>query len=78
MTQQPWKWSDEIVQLCWCSNVGLSEYSHLFDGIDGKRLMKEVDVEWMVSRNIRRGSALVAFEEIEKLRILASDSCFIM
>ena len=77
-TQEPWKWSTEVVQVCWCMNNGITQYSTVFSGIDGKKLLEEVDVKWMKERGIPNGSARIAFEDIEHLREIASKRCILM
>ena len=74
---EPLKWTPEIVQMCWTKNVGIHRYSDVFKGIDGKRLLREVDVRWMVERGIPEANAKIAFEDILVKRQL-EPSCSIM
>jgi hypothetical protein len=60
--QQPWTWSEEIVQVCWCKNAGIPEHQWAFEGINGRALIKKVDKAWMESRGIPHGLAVTVFE----------------
>jgi len=55
-------------------NNGMSEYWRAFKGIDGRRLIKEVDVEWMERHGIPHGFALHSNDDIERLRKKATEA----
>lgn len=74
---EPLKWTPEVVQMCWCKNVGIHRYSQIFEGVNGKKLLKEIDVKWMIDRGIPETNAKIAFEDIMLKRQL-EPSCSIM
>jgi hypothetical protein len=47
-----------------------------FRGIDGKALLKNVDVAWMEAHGIPHDHAATAFEDIERLRRMAQEAGF--
>lgn len=72
---QPWTWSSEVVQVCWCRSAGVPEYYREFEGIDGRTLIKNIDEAWMKSHNIPHGLAVTVFHQhIERLRQMAQNA----
>jgi hypothetical protein len=67
--QKPWTWSEELVQVCWCKNAGIPEYWRAFEGIDGRALIREVDMARMEARGIPHRLAVTVFDQhIRRLR----------
>jgi hypothetical protein len=63
------------VRAYWCKEVGIPERCEAtFRGIDGRALLKNVDVAWMEARGIPHDHAIAAFKDIERLRGMAQEA----
>jgi hypothetical protein len=64
------------VRAHWCKEVGIPEHCEAaFRGIDGRALLKNVDVVWMEAHGIPHNHAIAAFKDIERLREMAQWVC---
>lgn len=74
---QPWTWSSEVVQVCWCQDAGISGHCQEFKDVDGRTLIREVDEAWMKAHNIPQERAdRVLKRYIKPLRVLAQNAGF--